>query len=973
MGDARSRRRRGLAGRVAECRALTEALADATAADGGFGCVLLVGEAGVGKSRLAEAFAAQQAGAATVLSARAHRLGATASLGVWIEAFDRELRGRSPADVRRLCGAVEADLAGVLRTVDGARTDAARSPARVLDAFAHLLRGLAAERPVLIVIDDLQLADVTSLVALHHLAHVCVDERVLVIATARPGELTASPDAVHAVVRLEQDGLAHRVVVAPLDVDGVRELAAQVVRDVPDVLVDWLFERSRGLPLDALDLLEALVEEGADLHRPVLRRLPDSLSDRVALRMHALDPAAVAVVELLAVLGRRAELRGLVALSGRPPAELVDVVERLVRARLVVEHEDGPELTVEIAHPLVADAVYAQLGTARRRLLHREVARELQSWGRLGEASGHFARSADPGDDEAVAALCAAVRSAEGSGAFREALSVLDALVRLLPAGDPRWSEVVDALDWDAQWVLDHRADSRSAVAVPALRLMDAALVGIGSPGRRATVKLRLANFLGWGTGTLTEAQEMCRAAEALFREAHDERGRLLAAHELAWLRGYDGDIALLEDEARAVAEEALRVGDEFVRIRAVRTVALMAVFRGRPAEAEAAFQEVAGPARRAGDLHRQALAAVGLTMSALLLGRPGDAVETIKRGYLADAGAADYVAIAGWWSGDIAAVRAVTREVAGIGPTPASRRLGVGLFFAALAAIEVGANAEARRYAGRLRELYDDRSWAMHATMAVHVDAVAEWREGRPEKAIPVLHEAAAILLRGDFIVQAVPLLVDLAEITGWSRTDDPYAAAELERIAERTGLPGYHGLALIAAAWHAYGQDDRAATHDLATRAAAFLDGWPLHLARSLYLVGLIERDRDEAVTALREAATLFEGCGATVRSQEALAVLGKLGSRGRRAAAAGGGAAALTSREREVAELAAAGWSARDIGAELFIGERTVEGHLARTYARLGVRSKVELVARAGELGLRPRTGSRTGTPDTSPRRS
>ncbi|WP_181779354.1 response regulator transcription factor, partial [Pseudonocardia pini] len=63
----------------------------------------------------------------------------------------------------------------------------------------------------------------------------------------------------------------------------------------------------------------------------------------------------------------------------------------------------------------------------------------------------------------------------------------------------------------------------------------------------------------------------------------------------------------------------------------------------------------------------------------------------------------------------------------------------------------------------------------------------------------------------------------------------------------------------------------------------------------------------------------------------------------------------------------------WSAREIGAELFIGERTVEGHLARAYARLGVRSKVELVARAGELGLRSRTGPRTGTPDTSARRS
>lgn len=71
-------------------------------------------------------------------------------------------------------------------------------------------------------------------------------------------------------------------------------------------------------------------------------------------------------------------------------------------------------------------------------------------------------------------------------------------------------------------------------------------------------------------------------------------------------------------------------------------------------------------------------------------------------------------------------------------------------------------------------------------------------------------------------------------------------------------------------------------------------------------------------------------------------------------------------LTDREREVARLAADGLSAREIGAALFIGERTVEGHLARAYARLGVRSKVELARRAADFGLRA-APTRTATPD------
>jgi DNA-binding CsgD family transcriptional regulator len=77
--------------------------------------------------------------------------------------------------------------------------------------------------------------------------------------------------------------------------------------------------------------------------------------------------------------------------------------------------------------------------------------------------------------------------------------------------------------------------------------------------------------------------------------------------------------------------------------------------------------------------------------------------------------------------------------------------------------------------------------------------------------------------------------------------------------------------------------------------------------------------------------------------------------LGPRGRTAVAALSGPSSLTGREREVAGLAVSGLTTREIGERLFLSERTVEGHLARIYAKLGVASKVQLVARAGDLGL------------------
>ncbi len=973
--------RPSLVGRSAERGELDRELARCVG--GEFGSVLLIGESGVGKSRLAAEFVAEHADEVTVLRARAYHLGVTAAFGVWAEALDRELRTRTPEQVRRLCEGALEELAGLLRSVAALRTATPPhepSRTRVLGGLAAVLSALAAERPVVVVVDDLHLADASSLEALHYLAHHCADAAVLVIGTARAVELADHPVAVEVLLRLEQDGLARRLPVRPLDQAALHDLAAEVLAGPPPAtLVGWLAERSRGNPLDALGLLYALVEEGADLHHPALRRVPEALSDRVALRLRGLDPVAVEIVELLAVVGRRAELRGLVALSGRHPGELVDALAGLVRSRLVSEDEHGADLSYEITHPLVADAVYERIGAARRRVLHREAGRVLRSAGRLGEAAGHFVRSAGPDDGEAVTVLRDAVYAAEQAGAFEEALTVLAALVRLLPVGDPRWADVVDALSWDAQWVVDHRADSHAALGVQALRTMDDALAGLDDPGRRAPVKLRLASFLAWGNGELPEAERVCREAAALFEQAGDRRGALLAAHELAWVRGLSGDLAALEDGARAVAADAERVGDAMVRSRAVRTVGITALYRGRINEGEAAVAETIATAHATGDRYRLVMAMITQAMAAVLRGRVADGLATLDqmRAVEAELGVDNEVMVR-WVAGDIAGVLARARRVAGIGPTPLSRRLGIGLGAVALAAAEVGELADARRYLGRLRALYTERGWMLHATMADWVEAMTSWREGRASEALPLLRRAVHVLLRGDWLIQAVAVLVDLAEIAGRAGAEERLAVDELRRVAERTGLGPYHALAALAAAWSALGGGDRAGAAPQAERAATALVGWPIYHARALYLVGCTTDDRERAVIALGESAALFERCGATLRRAEALDKLAALGSRGKRAAAAALGPSSLTGREREVAELAATGMSAREIGAALFIGERTVEGHLARAYARLGVRSKVELARRADEFGLctpagHSGTAARTATPDPASPRS
>src|SRR5581483_5389337 len=426
-------RRARLVGRAAELAALQAELE--LAAAGRLRAVLLAGDAGIGKTRLAAELAARCGAGATVLNARAYPLGATASLGLWVEALEGHLKTRP----------------------------------------AHVLGGLAAGGPVVVVLDDVHLADGSSWEALGYLARHLAAARLLLVLAARPAELAGHTTATQTLLALEQEGYLRRLTVGPLGEDDVAELARAVTGrpDVGDALVTWLMERSRGTPLFAGGLLRALLDEGADLAHPALQVLPEDLTERVALRLRQLDSASRALLEMMAVVGSRVTLGELLSLSAEPLEAVADRLDGLVRLRLVTEFEQGRDLTYELGHPLIQDAVYQGIGGARRRALHRHVARALLAAGRPGPGAAHFVRSADAGDPEAVDALREALAQSEARELHRESLALLRALVDLLPAGDRRWLDVHAAMAPQAEWAIDHRVDVEIGVAAEAMRRID--------------------------------------------------------------------------------------------------------------------------------------------------------------------------------------------------------------------------------------------------------------------------------------------------------------------------------------------------------------------------------------------------------------------------------------------------------------------------------------------------------------------
>jgi class 3 adenylate cyclase/DNA-binding CsgD family transcriptional regulator len=966
-GLATDARRVPLVGRDNELAQLEDELAQV--GDGHLRAVLIVGDPGVGKSRLATELVRRHTADVIVLSARAYPLGATASLGLWAEGLERHLRGLGRAETVRLCAGDVDDLAALLPSVRAARGGGENTEPpriRLLGALARLLGRLSAQAPTVIVLDDVHLADGSSWEALNYLTRNLVESRILLLLAARPAELAEDRVANDVLLGLEQEGLLHRLPLGALPTDAIRDLAESVIGGpAPEALVAWLMERARGSPLFAVGLLRALVDESADLEHPALRAMPEDLADRVKARLGQLDAAARTALELMTVVGYRAELSDLVRLSGKSLDELAPILERLVQIRLVSEVEDGRDLSYEIDHPLIQEAIYRSIGGARRRALHRHAARVLVSAGRLGAAAPHFVRAAEPGDDEAIDALCGALRQAEDGQHHREALALLEALLELVPAGDRRWQQVLQAMPLQPEWVVDHRADASADTGVRAMRPIEQVLERSSNTAARAAVKFNLGSLLAWGTGDIDDGRRLVGEARALFEAAGESREALLCANELGYLAALAGDTADHETRAQAVLAAGVADGDVLVELQALCSFSWALLVAGQLEPAGPVIGRAIAVARESDRAYRTTYLIAEQGCVAAQLGRMGEA-----RSLLAEAMAGnpafrdtyllDFTAVVDWLAGDLRGVVSAFRDqLAWSGRL--SRRRSLGGAHAAIALAELGRDAEAADVQAAMDAAFDGRDWWMHSDLPHWARGTTTGLQAGPGDGLSILRATLGRMTGMGCWSWARFVLADLAE--GGADRFDSEAGIQIERLAAADPwLPNVESqqalrhFTLGAAALSRRDPGGAAGLLGEAVKAFAAV-GWKLFEGRALALMGqaLAGSDRAQAISSLEAAVDRFETCGAVVRRDRTLVTLGHLGPQGRRTRTALAGPEALTRREREVARLASKGCPAKEIAERLFIGERTVETHLANAYAKLGVTSKLELVRLAAKFDL------------------
>lgn len=420
----------------------------------------IVGEAGIGKTRLASEISrrAMQRGA-DVLWGRCWEDEGAPPYWPWIQVF-RALAEAHPAPELETVIGSAAPLISVLapevvaripRTDVATTSQASALPSsveserfrfRLFDAVAEVIRRAASRRPLVLVFDDLHSADLPSLLMLQFVARLLPDSGIMIVVTKREADARLVQHGQPVFAALAR--LGERIGLRGWNRDEIAGYLAGLLDKRPAPrLVEIIVDVTRGNPL-FVDGFARAIRDRADLELldgfPVGVRIPDSVRAVIRERLRPLPESLLRVLEVAAVVGRRFEARAVAAVADVPLGDVLDGLAIAVSADILTE---PAELVGDysFAHPLIRDTVYADIAPAARIDLHHRIATVLEEVyaDRLDEKASsiahHYFEAAYAEDaTRAVALACRAAERAidqcayeEAAHLYRRAVAALDA------------------------------------------------------------------------------------------------------------------------------------------------------------------------------------------------------------------------------------------------------------------------------------------------------------------------------------------------------------------------------------------------------------------------------------------------------------------------------------------------------------------------------------------------------------------
>ncbi|MBD0348429.1 MAG: AAA family ATPase [Thermoleophilia bacterium] len=525
-----------LVGRENELAELTGALDDAISGRGNL--ILLVGEPGIGKSRLAEEVVRNaRSRGARVLVGRCWEAAGAPAYWPWVQSLRTLVEQTDPHGLRGQLAGGAAEVAQIVPELrdrfpylpepsleeEGARF-------RLFDAVTRFLRSASSADALVLVLDDLHAADEPSLLMLRFVATELRDSRILLVGTYRDVDPTVRDPLAATLAELGREHVTHRIALRGLAVGDVAryiELSTGVAP--PEELVATIHSETEGNPLFVGEVVRLLVAEGrlsdVDVSELWTLGIPQGVREVIGRRLRRLSDECTNVLTLASVLGREFRLDALERLSELAFDRLLDVLDEAVAERLLTSVPGAPG-RLRFAHVLIRETLYDGLTSPRRVLFHRRAGEALEAlYGEdpqphLAELAHHYFEAAPGGDvDRAVRYAGRAGDRAVELLAYEEAARFYRLALQAL--------ELKQSPDPEARCVL---------------------LLGLGDALSRA--------------GSTPEAKETFLAAAALARSAqlpdHLARAALGYGGRFPWARAGNDTrlVPLLEEGLAALGEE---------------------------------------------------------------------------------------------------------------------------------------------------------------------------------------------------------------------------------------------------------------------------------------------------------------------------------------------------------------------------------------------------------------------------------
>ena len=917
-------------GRDAELASLHDFVERAMA---GSAALVLEGEAGMGKTTLWRAAVehAQSLGL-TVLQAQPVESETTLSytgIGDLLDPVLEEALQPLPAVQRQALS-----RALVLGDDEGAPLD----PRALRVAVMNALRALAAEQPVLIAIDDSQWLDYASSAGLAYGVRRFRTDRIGLLLSRRSGLDSALLDE---LLRSPAGERFTRIQVGALDLVALgRVVHEQLGVVLPRPLLAEVHTAAGGNPFYALEIVRMLQRTGASIEAGQPVPLPESLHDLVDDRVGAL-PAESRDFLLAAASHAHPTIAITEAATGVSRA--VGLVPAL-DARVV--ELDGER--IRFTHPLLAAAVYDASSPLRRIEIHRRLAELLED----PEARAWQLAASVTESDEAVAlVLEGAARHARDRGALRPAALLLERAQQLTP---PSRDEDALRRAVEAAFLHFESGDARRAEA----KLRDV-IAPLPSGFHRAKAVAVLARI------RLYEHPEEARKLFLqVVDEAGDDRATLAVAHEgvaasSIWIFERFEEALEHTEIAFALASEA---GNDSLAADVVLTHLTAETLLGRPtvpATAELALSlQKSAEHVRVMDQPLISLAEHWSWTDSLVRARDA-LVDLMRRALdLGDENARPWLM---FLLGD------VERLLGSLEPAlllaregrEASEQSGQPLFRSIHLALEsrvlaqLGRPDETREAARQAREEGRDRFVGLVTSAALGELSLVL---GAPDETVVELEPSIAFIRDegvvepgvARFVTDQVEALLEVGRrdearmLLDWHEAN----ARRLERMSALANCARCRGLL----ASQAGRLDDACAAYEEALDWHSKVEV-PLDRARTLLALGIAQRRtkrRRQARETLDEALAVFEQTGAALWAERARAELKRISGR---AATPG----ALTPAEQRVAALVCEGRTNREVAAALYLSDRTVEGHLAHIFGKLGIRHRTELASALQTRGI------------------